>query len=88
MKRALASLALCTFASAAAAQSGNNLEIISPAIKVNSGKIHPHKWEQILQYLTSDVEALHGITQTLKAANASPKLLELGQPEQLIEIHP
>ena len=159
MKRALAGLALCAFASVAAAQSGNNLEIIhhpnydksvfmpfSPAIKVKSGKIlwlaggtalpvyhdHPHKREQILQYLTNDLEAqtrrtMEGIMETLKAANASPKdvvhvfifrtrprmgdigrssaivnsyfapfnhkptttnmaVLELGEPEQLIEI--
>ena len=52
MKRALAAVALSAFVSAAAAQSGNNLEIIhhpnydknvfmpfSPAIKVKSGKI-------------------------------------------------
>src|SRR3954462_4262908 len=52
MKRVLAALALCILASAAAAQSGNNLEIIhhpnydksvfmpfSPAIKIKSGKI-------------------------------------------------
>jgi len=118
----------------------------SPAIKIKSGKIlwlaggtalpvyhdHPHKREQILQYLTNDLEAqtrrtMDGIMQTLKAANASPKdvvhvfifrtrprmgdigrssaivnsyfapfnhkptttnmaVLELGEPEQLIEI--
>ncbi len=118
----------------------------SPAIKVKSGKLlwlaggtalpvyhdHPHKREQILQYLTNDLEAqtrraMDGIMQTLKAANASPKdvvhvfifrtrpragdigvsssivnsyfapydhkpattnmaVLELGEPEQLIEI--
>ncbi len=118
----------------------------SPAIKINSGKIlwlaggtalpvyhdHPHKREQILQYLTNDLEAqtrrtMDGIMETLKAANASPKdvvhvfifrtrprmgdigrssavvnsyfaphnhkptttnmaVLELGEPEQLIEI--
>jgi 2-iminobutanoate/2-iminopropanoate deaminase/2-aminomuconate deaminase len=159
MKRALATVAVSAFASAAAAQSGNNLEIIhhpnydksvfmpfSPAIKVKSGKIlwlaggtalpvyhdHPHKREQILQYLTNDLEAqtrrtMDGIMETLKAANASPKdvvhvfifrtrprmgdigrssaivnsyfaphnhkptttnmaVLELGEPEQLIEI--
>lgn len=159
MKHALAAAALAVFASAAAAQSGNNLEIIhhpnydksvfmpfSPAIKVKSGKIlwlaggtalpvyhdHPHKREQILQYLTNDLEAqtrrtMDGIMETLKAANASPKdvlhvfifrtrprmgdigrssaivnsyfapfnhkptttnmaVLELGEPEQLIEI--
>src|SRR3954471_3841855 len=105
MKRALPALVLCVLASAAAAQSGNNLEIIhhpnydktvfmpfSPAIKVKSGKIlwlaggtalpvyhdHPHKREQILQYLTNDLEAqirrtMDGIMETLKAANASPK---------------
>ena len=159
MKPALAALALLAFASAAAAQSGNNLEIIhhpnydknvfmpfSPAIKVKSGKIlwlaggtalpvyhdHPHKREQVLQYLTNDLEAqirrtMDGIMETLKAANASPKdvvhvfifrtrprtgdigrssavvnsyfapynhkptttnmaVLELGEPEQLVEI--
>ena len=159
MKRALAAVALSAFVSAAAAQSGNNLEIIhhpnydknvfmpfSPAIKVKSGKIlwlaggtalpvyhdHPHKREQILQYLTNDLEAqtrrtMDGIMETLKAANASPKdvvhvfifrtrprmgdigrssaivnsyfapfnhkptttnmaVLELGEPEQLVEI--
>ena len=118
----------------------------SPAIKVKSGKIlwlaggtalpvyhdHPHKREQILQYLTNDLEAqtrrtMDGIMETLKAANASPKdvvhvfifrtrprvgdigrssaivnsyfapfnhkptttnmaVLELGEPEQLVEI--
>jgi len=159
MKRALAALVLCVLASAAAAQSGNNLEIIhhpnydksvfmpfSPAIKVKSGKLlwlaggtalpvyhdHPHKREQVLQYLNNDLEAqirrtMDGIMETLKAANASPKdvvhvfifrtrprtgdigrssavvnsyfapfnhkpattnmaVLELGEPEQLVEI--
>jgi 2-iminobutanoate/2-iminopropanoate deaminase len=159
MKRALAALVLCFLASAAAAQSGNNLEIIhhpnydksvfmpfSPAIKVKSGKLlwlaggtalpvyhdHPHKREQVLQYLNNDLEAqirrtMDGIMETLKAANASPKdvvhvfifrtrprtgdigrssavvnsyfapfnhkptttnmaVLELGEPEQLVEI--
>jgi len=157
--KALVATSLMVLASAAAAQSGNNLEIIhhpnydksvfmpfSPAIKVKSGKIlwlaggtalpvyhdHPHKREQILQYLTNDLEAqtrrtMDGIMETLKAANASPKdvlhvfifrtrprmgdigrssaivnsyfaphnhkptttnmaVLELGEPEQLIEI--
>jgi 2-iminobutanoate/2-iminopropanoate deaminase len=163
MKPALAAgaafLAALAFASAACAQSGNNLEIInhpnydksvfmpfSPAIKVKSGKLlwlaggtalpvyhdHPHKREQVLQYLTNDLEAqirrtMDGIMETLKAANASPKdvvhvfifrtrpragdigrasavvnsyfapynhkptttnmaVLELGEPEQLVEI--
>ena len=163
MKPALAAgalfLAALAFASAASAQSGNNLEIIhhpnydksvfmpfSPAIKVKSGKIlwlaggtalpvyhdHPHKREQVLQYLNNDLEAqvrrtMDGIMETLKAANASPKdvvhvfifrtrprmgdigrssavvnsyfapfnhkptttnmaVLELGEPEQLVEI--
>jgi len=163
MKPALAAraafLAALAFASAAAAQSGNNLEIInhpnydksvfmpfSPAIKVKSGKLlwlaggtalpvyhdHPHKREQVLQYLNNDLEAqvrrtMDGIMETLKAANASPKdvvhvfifrtrprvgdigrasaivnsyfapfnhkptttnmaVLELGEPEQLVEI--
>jgi 2-iminobutanoate/2-iminopropanoate deaminase len=64
----------------------------SPAIKVKSGKIlwlaggtalpvyhdHPHKREQILQYLSNDLEAqvkrtMDGIMETLKAAGASPK---------------
>ena len=118
----------------------------SPAIKIKSGKIlwlaggtalpvyhdHPHKREQILQYLTNDLEAqvrrtMDGIMETLKAAGASPKdvvhvfifrtrprigdigrssavvnsyfaphnhkptttnmaALELGEPEQLVEI--
>jgi enamine deaminase RidA (YjgF/YER057c/UK114 family) len=118
----------------------------SPAIKVKSGKLlwlaggtalpvyhdHPHRRDQILQYLPNDLEAqtrrtMDGIMQTLKAANASPKdvvhvfifrtrprpgdiglssaivnsyfepyahkpattnmaVLELGEPEQLIEI--
>lgn len=157
--KALVAVSLMALASAAAAQSGDNLEIIhhpnydksvfmpfSPAIKVKSGKIlwlaggtalpvyhdHPHKREQILQYLTNDLEAqtrrtMDGIMETLKAANASPKdvlhififrtrprmgdigrssaivnsyfapykhkptttnmaVLELGEPEQLIEI--
>ena len=157
--KVLVALSLLALASAAFAQSGNNLEIIhhpnydksvfmpfSPAIKVKSGKIlwlaggtalpvyhdHPHKREQILQYLTNDLEAqtrrtMDGIMETLKAANASPKdvvhififrtrprmgdigrssaivnsyfaphnhkptttnmaVLELGEPEQLIEI--
>ena len=157
--KALVAVSLMALASAAAAQSGENLEIIhhpnydksvfmpfSPAIKVKSGKIlwlaggtalpvyhdHPHKREQILQYLTNDLEAqtrrtMDGIMETLKAANASPKdvlhififrtrprmgdigrssaivnsyfapykhkptttnmaVLELGEPEQLIEI--
>ena len=159
MKRAFVAAAFVVFASTAAAQSGENLEIIhhpnydksvfmpfSPAIKIKSGKIlwlaggtalpvyhdHPHKREQILQYLTNDLEAqtrrtMDGIMETLKAANASPKdvvhvfifrtrprmgdigrssaivnsyfapfkhkptttnmaVLELGEPEQLIEI--
>jgi enamine deaminase RidA (YjgF/YER057c/UK114 family) len=159
MKHALVALTFVAFACAAAAQSGNNLEIVhhpnydksvfmpfSPAIKIKSGKIlwlaggtalpvyhdHPHKREQILQYLTNDLEAqtrrtMDGIMETLKAANASPKdvvhififrtrprmgdigrssaivnsyfapfnhkptttnmaVLELGEPEQLIEI--
>jgi 2-iminobutanoate/2-iminopropanoate deaminase len=118
----------------------------SPAIKIKSGKIlwlaggtalpvyhdHPHKREQVLQYLNNDLEAqvrrtMDGIMETLKAANASPKdvvhvfifrtrprmgdigrssavvnsyfapfnhkptttnmaVLELGEPEQLVEI--
>jgi len=118
----------------------------SPAIKVKSGKLlwlaggtalpvyhdHPHKREQILQYLTNDLEAqvrrtMDGIMETLKAAGGSPKdvvhvfifrarprigdigkasavvnsyfapynhkptttnlaVLELGEPEQLVEI--
>jgi 2-iminobutanoate/2-iminopropanoate deaminase len=118
----------------------------SPAIKVKSGKLlwlaggtalpvyhdHPHKREQVIQYLTNDLEAqirrtMDGIMETLKAANASPKdvvhvfifrtrpragdigkasavvnsyfapynhkpattnmaVLELGEPEQLVEI--
>src|ERR1041384_4377667 len=118
----------------------------APAIKIKSGKMlwlaggtalpvyhdHPHKREQILQYLTNDLEAqirrtMDGIMETLKAANASPKdvvhvfifrtrpragdigkasavvnsyfapynhkpattnmaVLELGEPEQLVEI--
>jgi 2-iminobutanoate/2-iminopropanoate deaminase/2-aminomuconate deaminase len=163
MKPALAAraafLAALAFASAAAAQSGNNLEIInhpnydksvfmpfSPAIKVKSGKLlwlaggtalpvyhdHPHKREEVVKYLTNDLEGqvrqtMDGIMQTLKAAGASPKdvvhvfifrtrprtgdigrssavvnsyfapynhkptttnmaVLELGEPEQLVEI--
>ncbi|MEA3194262.1 MAG: 2-iminobutanoate/2-iminopropanoate deaminase [Betaproteobacteria bacterium] len=118
----------------------------SPAIKIKSGKMlwlaggtalpvyhdHPHKREQILQYLTNDLEAqvrrtMDGIMETLKAAGGSPKdvvhvfifrtrprvgdigrssavvnsyfaphnhkptttnmaVLELGEPEQLVEI--
>ena len=118
----------------------------SPAIKVKSGKIlwlaggtalpvyhdHPHKREQILKFLTNDLEGqvrqtMDGIMETLKAAGASPKdvvhvfifrarprmgdigkasavvnsyfaphnhkptttnlaVLELGEPEQLVEI--
>ena len=118
----------------------------SPAIKIKSGKIlwlaggtalpvyhdHPHKREQVLQYLSNDLEAqvrrtMDGIMETLKAAGASPKdvvhvfifrtrprmgdigrssavvnsyfaphnhkpattnmaVLELGEPEQLVEI--
>jgi enamine deaminase RidA (YjgF/YER057c/UK114 family) len=118
----------------------------SPAIKIKSGKIlwlaggtalpvyhdHPHKREQILQYLNNDLEAqvkraMDGVMETLKAAGASPKdvvhvfifrarprmgdigkssavvnsyfapynhkptttnmaVLELGEPEQLVEI--
>ena len=118
----------------------------SPAIKIKSGKIlwlaggtalpvyhdHPHKREQILKYLTNDLEGqvrqtMDGIMETLKAAGASPKdvvhvfifrarprmgdigkasavvnsyfapfnhkptttnlaVLELGEPEQLVEI--
>jgi 2-iminobutanoate/2-iminopropanoate deaminase/2-aminomuconate deaminase len=118
----------------------------SPAIKVKSGKLlwlaggtalpvyhdHPHKREQVVKYLTNDLEGqirqtMDGIMQTLKAANASPKdvvhvfifrtrprmgdigkasavvnsyfapynhkpattnmaVLELGEPEQLVEI--
>ena len=118
----------------------------SPAIKVKSGKLlwlaggtalpvyhdHPHKREEVVKYLTNDLEAqvrqaMDGIMQTLKAAGASPKdvvhvfifrtrprmgdigrssavvnsyfapynhkptttnmaVLELGEPEQLVEI--
>jgi 2-iminobutanoate/2-iminopropanoate deaminase/2-aminomuconate deaminase len=118
----------------------------SPALKVKSGKLlwlaggtalpvyhdHPHKREQIMQYMPNDLEAqtrrtMDGIMETLKAAGASPKdvvhvfifrtrprmgdigrssavvnsyfapfnhkptttnmaVLELGEPEQLIEI--
>ena len=118
----------------------------SPAIKVKSGKLlwlaggtalpvyhdHPHKREEVVKYLTNDLEAqvrqtMDGIMETLKAANASPKdvvhvfifrtrprmgdigrssavvnsyfapynhkptttnmaVLELGEPEQLVEI--
>ena len=118
----------------------------SPAIKINSGKIlwlaggtalpvyhdHPHKREQILKYLSNDLEGqvrqtMDGIMQTLKAAGGSPRdvvhifvyrarprmgdigkasfvvneyfkpynhkptttnlaVLELGEPEQLVEI--
>jgi 2-iminobutanoate/2-iminopropanoate deaminase len=118
----------------------------SPALKIKSGKLlwlaggtalpvyhdHPHKREQILQYMPNDLEAqtrrtMDGIMETLKAAGASPKdvvhvfifrtrprqgdigrssavvnsyfapfnhkptttnmaVLELGEPEQLIEI--
>lgn len=118
----------------------------SPAIKIKSGKLlwlaggtalpvyhdHPHKREQILQFMPNDLEAqtrrtMDGIMETLKAAGASPKdvvhvfifrtrprqgdigrssavvnsyfapfnhkptttnmaVLELGEPEQLIEI--
>ena len=117
-----------------------------PALKVKSGKLlwlaggtalpvyhdHPHKREQVLQYLTNDLEAqtkraMDGVMETLKAAGASPKdvvhvfifrtrprmgdigkssavvnsyfaphnhkptttnmaVLELGEPEQLVEI--
>ena len=117
-----------------------------PAIKIKSGKIlwlagttalpvyhdHPHKREQILQYMANDLEAqtratMEGIKQTLEASGASFKdvvhvfvfrarprmgdigkasavinsyfapfnhkptstnvaVLELGEPEQLIEI--
>src|SRR5919198_6273389 len=64
----------------------------SPAIKIKSGKLlwlaggtalpvyhdHPHKREEVVKYLTNDLEAqvrqtMDGIMQTLKAANASPK---------------
>jgi len=118
----------------------------SPAIKIKSGKLlwlaggtslpvyhdHPHKREQIMQFMPNDLEAqtrrtMDGIMETLKAAGASPKdvvhvfifrtrprtgdigrssavvnsyfaphnhkptttnmaVLELGEPEQLIEI--
>ena len=118
----------------------------SPAIKVKSGKLlwlaggtslpvyhdHPHKREQIIQFMPNDLEAqtprtMDGIMETLKAAGASPKdvvhvfifrtrprmgdigrssavvnsyfapfnhkptttnmaVLELGEPEQLVEI--
>jgi enamine deaminase RidA (YjgF/YER057c/UK114 family) len=118
----------------------------SPAIKIKSGKLlwlaggtslpvyhdHPHRREQILQFMPNDLEAqtrrtMDGIMETLKAAGASPKdvvhvfifrtrprqgdigrssavvnsyftpyqhkptttnmaVLELGEPEQLIEI--
>ncbi|HUQ75468.1 MAG TPA: Rid family hydrolase [Burkholderiales bacterium] len=118
----------------------------SPAIKIKSGKIlwlaggtalpvyhdHPHKREQVMQYLNNDLEAqvrrtMDGVMETLKAAGASPKdvvhvfifrtrprmgdigrssavvnsyfaphnhkptttnmaVLELGEPEQLVEI--
>ena len=118
----------------------------SPAIKVKSGKLlwlaggtalpvyhdHPHKRDEIQQFLPNDLEAqvkrtMDGIMETLKAAGASPKdvihvfsfrarprmgdigrssavvnsyfapynhkptttnmaVLELGEPEQLVEI--
>jgi enamine deaminase RidA (YjgF/YER057c/UK114 family) len=118
----------------------------SPAIKVKSGKLvwlaggtalpvyhdHPHKRDEIQQYLPNDLEAqvkrtMDGIMQTLKAAGGSPDnvihvfifrarprigdigkaskvvdayfapyhhkptttniaVLELGEPEQLVEI--
>jgi 2-iminobutanoate/2-iminopropanoate deaminase/2-aminomuconate deaminase len=118
----------------------------SPAIKIKSGKLlwlaggtalpvyhdHPHKREQILKYLSNDLEAqvrqtMDGIMETLKAAGGSPRdvvhifiyrarprmgdigrssavvnsyfapynhkpattniaVLELGEPEQLVEI--
>jgi 2-iminobutanoate/2-iminopropanoate deaminase len=118
----------------------------SPAIKVKSGKLvwlaggtalpvyhdHPHKRNEIQQYLPNDLEAqvkrtMDGIMETLKAAGGSPKdvihlfifrarprigdigraskvvdsyfaphdykpattniaVLELGEPEQLVEI--
>jgi 2-iminobutanoate/2-iminopropanoate deaminase len=118
----------------------------SPAIKINRGKLvwlaggtalpvyhdHPHRREQILKYLTNDLEAqcrqaMDGIVETLKAAGGTPKdvvhvfiyrarprmgdigtasrvvnsyfepyhhkpattniaVLELGEPEQLVEI--
>jgi 2-iminobutanoate/2-iminopropanoate deaminase len=118
----------------------------SPAIKIKSGKLlwlaggtslpvyhdHPHRREQIQQFMPNDLEAqtrrtMDGIMETLKAAGASPKdvvhvfifrtrprmgdigrssavvnsyfaphnhkptttnmaVLELGEPEQLIEI--
>ena len=118
----------------------------SPAIKIKSGKLlwlaggtslpvyhdHPHKREQIIQFMPNDLEAqtrrtMDGIMETLKAAGASPKdvvhvfifrtrprmgdigrssavvnsyfapfnhkptttnmaVLELGEPEQLVEI--
>ena len=118
----------------------------SPAIKVKSGKLlwlaggtslpvyhdHPHRREQIMQFMPNDLEAqtrrtMDGIMETLKAAGASPKdvlhvfifrtrprtgdigrssavvnsyfapfnhkptttnmaVLELGEPEQLVEI--
>ena len=64
----------------------------SPAIKVKSGKLlwlaggtalpvyhdHPHKREQISQFMPNDLEAqtrrtMDGIMETLKAAGASPK---------------
>jgi len=118
----------------------------SPAIKVKSGKLvwlaggtslpvyhdHPHRRDEIQQYLPNDLEAqvkrtMDGIMQTLKAAGGTPKdvihlfifrarprigdigraskvvdsyfapydykpattniaVLELGEPEQLVEI--
>ena len=118
----------------------------APAIKIKSGKLlwlaggtalpvyhdHPHRREQILKYLTNDLEGqtrqtMDGIMETLKAAGASPRdvvhvfifrarprmgdigrasavvnsyfapfnhkptttnlaVLELGEPEQLVEI--
>ena len=118
----------------------------APAIKIKSGKMlwlaggtalpvyhdHPHKRDQVLQYLTNDLEAqtrraMDGIKQTLEASGASFKdvvhifvlrarprmgdigkaslvvneyfkpynhkptttnlaVLELGEPEQLVEI--
>src|SRR5258708_8284939 len=64
----------------------------SPAIKIKSGKIlwlaggtalhvyhdHPHKREQVLQYLNNDLEAqvkrtMAGVIEPLPAAGASPK---------------
>ena len=102
MKRALAAVALSAFVSAAAAQSGNNLEIIhhpnydkavfmpfSPAIKVKSGKILWLAGGTALPVYHGRASAIvnsYFAPFNHKPTTTNMAVLELGEPEQLVEI--